>query len=121
MWIDSVELGIGAATIERNGMKCTYLVGRYKPPGNFNTGNDDYNKNVKEGKMFDKAAYCGGQVSQFDAPLVKLGDEEHNSTQSAGFEFNDQEIKMQPVWKHSFLKLAKKGKIHFKRRHRSKN
>lgn len=56
VWKASTKLGIGKADIERSGMKCTYIVGRYKPPGNFNTGNNDYQKNVLEGS-FDQS-YC---------------------------------------------------------------
>ena len=56
-------------------MTCMYLVGRYKPLGNFNTMNDDYNKNVKEGAMFDKNLYCSQQKSSFDA-VVKRGKSE---------------------------------------------
>ena len=112
VWKDSVELGIGVATSHWKGMTCTYLVGRYKPPGNFNTGSDDYNKNVKEGRMFDKAAYCGGQVSQSDATGTKLREE---ATQGSGYELDEQEVNLQPVWKQSLQDaLIKKRKIHSK-------
>ena len=35
VWKGSTELGIGKATGKKNGMYCTYIVGRYRPPGNF--------------------------------------------------------------------------------------
>jgi hypothetical protein len=59
-----VELGMGIAEATKNRMKCTYIVGRYKPLGNFFTGNADYKKNVKQGS-FDKNQYCS-TVSSFD-------------------------------------------------------
>lgn len=56
VWRDSTVLGIGKADSTRNGMKCTYIVGRYKPQGNFDTGNDDYRLNVKKGSF--QRSYC---------------------------------------------------------------
>lgn len=35
VWKDSKVLGIGKAEGERHGLKCTYVVARYKPAGNF--------------------------------------------------------------------------------------
>ena len=64
IWNDSVELGIGKADGNKNGMKCSYIVGRYKPLGNFNTGNDDYKKNVKQGS-FARNSYCSKVQSPF--------------------------------------------------------
>ncbi|XP_031564749.1 protein PRY1-like [Actinia tenebrosa] len=57
VWNDSTELGIGKADSVQGRMKCTYIVGRYKPLGNFFTGNNDYKKNVKQGS-FNRQAYC---------------------------------------------------------------
>ena len=54
VWKKSIELGMGKADIDQNGMKCTYIVGRYKPAGNF--GNE-YAANVEQGS-FDKTATC---------------------------------------------------------------
>ena len=56
VWKASTVLGIGKADVQRNGMKCTYIVGRYKPLGNFNTGNNDYQKNVLKGSF--QKSYC---------------------------------------------------------------
>ena len=50
---------MGKADKEENGMKCTYIVGRYKPPGNFGD-TSEYVKNVEKGS-FDKTATCSGR------------------------------------------------------------
>ena len=34
IWNDSTLLGMGRASVIRNGMKCVYVVGRYKEKGN---------------------------------------------------------------------------------------
>lgn len=44
-------LGIGKADIQKGRMKCTYIVGRYRPQGNFNTGNSGYQNNVLKGSF----------------------------------------------------------------------
>ena len=54
VWKASTVLGIGRAEIERDGMKCAYIVGRYKQPGNFEGA---YKGNVLKG-TFNRAAYC---------------------------------------------------------------
>ena len=47
VWKDSKELGIGMATGKsQSGMFCTYIVGRYRPPGNYR---GRYKKNVAKG------------------------------------------------------------------------
>ena len=56
MWKESLELGIGKADVNKNGMKCTYIVGRYRPAGNMI---GDYAKNVPKGS-FNKAQACAG-------------------------------------------------------------
>ena len=56
MWKESLELGIGKADVNENGMKCTYIVGRYRPAGNMI---GDYAKNVPKGS-FNKAQACAG-------------------------------------------------------------
>ena len=56
VWKASTKLGIGKADIQENGMKCTYIVGRYKPQGNFDTGNNDYQNNVLKGSF--QSSYC---------------------------------------------------------------
>ena len=56
VWKASTVLGIGKADIQKGPMKCTYIVGRYKPQGNFDTGNNDYQKNVLKGSF--KNSYC---------------------------------------------------------------
>ena len=48
VWKGSTELGIGKAEGEKNGMYCTYIVGRYRPAGNFQ---GDFKENVKEGSF----------------------------------------------------------------------
>ena len=35
VWKASVQLGLGKATGKKDGMYCTYIVGRYRPPGNY--------------------------------------------------------------------------------------
>ena len=54
VWKRSTELGIGRAEVQQNGMKCAYIVGRYKPAGNFQGAFGD---NVKQGS-FDANSYC---------------------------------------------------------------
>ena len=56
VWKESVELGIGKADIDRDGMKCTYVVARYRPAGNMR---GDYVENVPQGS-FNKAQACAG-------------------------------------------------------------
>ena len=43
-----MELGIGRGTTEKDGMFCTYVVGRYKPAGNMM---GDFQKEVKKGSF----------------------------------------------------------------------
>ena len=54
VWKESTVLGIGRAESEENGMKCAYIVGRYKPAGNFR---GEYQQNVPKGS-FDANSYC---------------------------------------------------------------
>lgn len=35
VWKKSNKLGIGKASGKKNGMTCTYIVARYRPPGNY--------------------------------------------------------------------------------------
>ena len=57
VWKDSRELGIGKASKKQpNGETCTFIVARYKPLGNFESGDDAYVKNVEKG-TFDET-YC---------------------------------------------------------------
>ena len=35
VWKSSKELGIGKATGTHDGVPCTYIVARYRPPGNY--------------------------------------------------------------------------------------
>lgn len=56
VWKESVELGIGKYDIDKDGMKCTYIVGRYRPAGNMM---GDHAKNVPQGS-FNKARDCAG-------------------------------------------------------------
>ena len=53
VWKESNELGIGRAESQQNGMKCAYIVGRYKPAGNMM---GDFPQNVAKGS-FD-LSYC---------------------------------------------------------------
>ena len=48
VWKGSTVLGIGSGDTERNGMYCTYVVGRYKKAGNF-IGR--YKENVEKGSF----------------------------------------------------------------------
>ena len=63
VWKESTELGIGKATTKKNGMLCTYVVGRYRPAGNF-IGN--YKPNVPKGE-FNK-----GLCSKLDNMIKRL-------------------------------------------------
>lgn len=56
VWKKSVELGIGKADVDKDGMKCTYIVGRYRPAGNMG---GEYAENVPKGS-FNKAQACAG-------------------------------------------------------------
>lgn len=53
VWKESVELGFGKADSNKNGMKCTYYVARYKIAGNMM---GSFAKNVVKGS-FDPS-YC---------------------------------------------------------------
>ena len=48
VWAGSRELGIGMATGKKNGMMCTYVVGRYRPAGNMG---GQYKANVPKGSF----------------------------------------------------------------------
>ena len=48
VWKESTVLGIGKANIKKNGMYCTYVVGRYKKAGNFM---GKYKENVEKGSF----------------------------------------------------------------------
>ena len=54
VWKESTELGIGRAEVQQSGMKCAYIVGRYRPAGNM-MGN--FAENVLKGS-FDANSYC---------------------------------------------------------------
>lgn len=54
MWKESTVLGIGRAEAKKDGMKCAYIVARYKPAGNLM---GEYQANVQKGG-FDAASYC---------------------------------------------------------------
>ena len=54
VWKESTLLGIGRAESEQGGMKCAYIVGRYKPAGNYI---GEYQQNVPRGN-FDANSYC---------------------------------------------------------------
>ena len=53
VWKTSIELGIGRAESTKRGMKCAYIVGRYKPAGNMM---GTFPENVPKGN-FDRS-YC---------------------------------------------------------------
>ena len=55
VWKESIELGIGRAEIDKDGMKCTFIVGRYRPAGNMM---GTFAENVPRGS-FNKTQYCG--------------------------------------------------------------
>ena len=48
VWKGSTVLGIGKANAEKNGMYCTYVVGRYEKAGNFI---GKYKENVEKGSF----------------------------------------------------------------------
>ena len=67
VWRGSTVLGIGRAEITRDGMKCAYIVGRYKPAGNFI---GQFQQNVPRGNF--QFSYCKtiGKMS-FDEQLQR--------------------------------------------------
>lgn len=69
MWKGSTKLGIGQATGKNNGMFCTYIVGRYKPAGNFQ---GKYDANVKKGS-FEKSKVCD-KLDDMIKNLDSIGD-----------------------------------------------
>ena len=60
VWKESLQLGIGRAETTRDGMKCAYIVGRYKPAGNMI---GQFTDNVKEGN-FNRENYCSSIASK---------------------------------------------------------
>ncbi|XP_044175598.1 probable pathogenesis-related protein CaO19.6200 isoform X5 [Acropora millepora] len=54
VWKGSTQLGMGMAESQKSGMKCTYIVGRYREAGNMM---GDYAENVPKGS-FNKAQAC---------------------------------------------------------------
>lgn len=60
VWEGSLQLGIGRAETTENGMKCAYIVGRYKPAGNMI---GQFTNNVKEGN-FNRENYCSSVTSK---------------------------------------------------------
>ena len=72
VWKGSTKLGIGMAEIDENGMKCTYIVGRYKPAGNYG---GEYAENVPQGS-FNSARDCAaskkGTIIRHLTPRSKI-------------------------------------------------
>ena len=64
VWKGSTVLGIGRAEVDEGGMKCAYVVGRYKPAGNMM---GDFQQNVLKGS-FDASSYCASIKNEFDKP-----------------------------------------------------
>ena len=54
VWKESTKLGMGRAEIDQGGMKCAYIVGRYKPAGNMG---GEFQENVLKGS-FDSGSFC---------------------------------------------------------------
>ena len=77
VWKDSTELGIGFAignSKNPRGMKCVYVVARYKPAGN---SMSQFRSKVSKGS-FDEATYCGkngkpNQSPDSPSPKPKIG------------------------------------------------
>ena len=73
VWKGSTVLGIGIA--EKGG--CVYMVGRYKPPGNYQGA---FAENVREGD-FDKRVDCKSlgtkSFTEEDTPDVRNGTIQH--------------------------------------------
>ena len=59
VWKASTVLGIGRAEGEKNGMKCAYIVGRYKKAGNMM---GDFPENVPKGDFSE--SYCDSVSSK---------------------------------------------------------
>ena len=62
VWKESTELGIGRAEIQQQGMRCAYIVGRYKPAGNYE---GSYRENVLKGS-FNREFYCPTVVKKMN-------------------------------------------------------
>ena len=71
VWKESKELGIGRAVGKKNGMTCTYIVGRYRPAGNFQ---GKFQENVVRGSFSN--SICGKLDDMIkdavDAPAGRL-------------------------------------------------
>ena len=98
VWKESTLLGIGRAVATTGRMKCAYIVGRYKPAGNFL---GKFRENVLKGS-FDAGSFCSGVSKRrklfeqhenamvIDAPIS--ADDAWNITGSA--EFRDQHTEL---------------------------
>ena len=65
---ESIVLGIGRAEIKQNGMNCAYIVGRYKPAGNFG---GSYRVNVLKGS-FNRDVYCPTAVKKMSTEHLSV-------------------------------------------------
>ncbi len=63
VWKASKTLGIGKAFAKKDGMYCTYVVGRYKPAGNMK---GEYKENVVKG------SYDKGSCEKLDEMVAKI-------------------------------------------------
>ena len=66
MWDESVEVGVGYATVEENGGTSIYVVGRYSPGGNLlNSGwSSHVNARGSNSATCDTVELCDGSTSQ---------------------------------------------------------
>ena len=114
VWKGSTELGIGRAEVERDGMKCAYIVGQYRPAGNII---GDYPQNVVKGS-FDANSYCAsvsnsGWKKKFldkqgrTVATITTSASKHSQTASTG----------SPVVRKQHLEVLKKKKTTVAKKH----
>ena len=77
VWKGSTVLGIGKASSKKNGMYCTYVVGRYKKAGNFM---GKYKENVEKG------SFSNSMCEKLDEMIANMG--EGNSISFSKLLFN---------------------------------
>ena len=92
VWKESTILGIGRAEVTKGSMKCAYIVGRYKPAGNWigkyssnvpkGSFDNSYCASLKSNEIFDKpgqAVIVDSPITGMDVPVEKTGQAEYRS------------------------------------------
>ncbi|XP_078365331.1 uncharacterized protein LOC144649653 isoform X1 [Oculina patagonica] len=113
VWKESTVLGIGRVETMKNGMKCAYIVGRYKPAGNMMGA---FQQNVPRGN-FDEG-YCrsisnsGWKKKFLDAHGQAMAIDSPMSANATSAKTGRAEIRGQNLW---ILKNKKKATVARKR------